>query len=91
MLTPQLPDLISVKPSKKKSNCRICNPAKPKLPTGTRRIKIQPKFVERVSKNSFVPFIMLSGKWLLKAGFECEQHVIIVEEPGLLTIRLEKE
>lgn len=61
---------------------------KPKLPAGMRRIKIQPHFIERVHKDTVVPVIMLKGEWLRKMGFECEGHVIIVEEMGRLVGRL---
>lgn len=63
--------------------------SKSELPIGTRRIKIQPKFVQRTYDNNVVPAILLTGEWLRKIGFECEGYVLIKEEGGGLVIRLE--
>jgi hypothetical protein len=67
------------------------NTLKSALPVGTRRIKIQPKFVQRTYSHSVVPAILLTGEWLRKIGFECQGHVLIKEENGGLVIRLEGE
>lgn len=75
---------------KKKCSCGACEPPPPKLPKGMRRLKIQGKFVQRSRHYSYNPSILLTGDWLRKAGFECEDHVIIVEEPGRLIIELDK-
>lgn len=73
----------------KKCKCVACDPPKSKLAEGMRRIKVQPKYVERAGNNSYVPMIMLNDEWLRKKGFDCESFVIIEEEPGRLIIRLE--
>ncbi len=74
---------------KKKCTCGVANPSKPKFPVGIRRIKIQPKFVQRVWEDKLVPQILLRGEWLRKNGFECAGHVLVMEEQGKLVIQLE--
>jgi hypothetical protein len=72
-------------PKNQKSNTM----SKPELPVGTRRIKIQPKFVQRTYSKSVVPAILLTGEWLRRIGFECHGHVLIKQENGGLVIWLE--
>ncbi len=75
----------------KTCTCGACTPPKPKLPAGTRRLKIQPKFVQLTYSHTTVPLIMLTGAWLRKIGFESKSYVIIYEKEGELTIKLDKE
>jgi hypothetical protein len=82
-------DELSIQLSKTKRKINV-EPEAPKLPSGTRRIKIQPRYVSRVGKNIFVPGLLLQGEWLRKLGFDCKQHVLIREESGGLVIRLEE-
>ncbi len=35
-----------------------------------------------------VPYIRLSGNWLIENGFQTGQKIIVEEKPGSLTIRL---
>lgn len=71
--------------------CGACEPRKPKLPEGIRRLKIQPKHMQYTWATAIVPQILLQGEWLRKTGFEFDQHVIITQEKGRLIIELEKE
>lgn len=72
-------------------NCGACEPRKPKLPDGQRRLKIQPKHMQSTWSVSIVPQILLQGEWLRKTGFEYNDHVIIIQKKGKLIIELEKE
>lgn len=64
----------------KKCKYNVCKPASPKLPQGMRRIKVQPKYVERTTVNSYIPMIILKGEWLRKTGFDCNSFVIVEQE-----------
>jgi hypothetical protein len=76
---------------KKKCKCGACEPPKPKLPEGIRRLKVQPKYItDRPSKNPTIPLIILQGEWLRNTGFDCESHVLIEQQPGQLVIRVER-
>ncbi len=75
----------------KTCKCGACEPSKPKLPEGIRRLKIQPKHIQHTWSNSIVPQILLQGEWLRKTGFEYNEHVIITQEKGKLIIELEEE
>lgn len=74
----------------KTCTCGACDPPKPKLPAGMRRLKIQRKFVAQVRSSTIVPVITLAGEWLRNAGFEYQKHIIITENQGQLIINLEK-
>lgn len=65
-----------------------------------RRIKVQPKYVERRDTHSIyayakhyitVPRILLEGKWLQQWGFDPGSHVDIQCEDGKLIISPAKE
>ena len=75
----------------KTCSCGACEPRKPKLPDGQRRLKIQPKHMQSTWSESIVPQILLQGEWLRKTGFEYNDHVIITQKKGKLIIELEKE
>ncbi len=70
--------------------CGACEPRKPKLPSGIRRLKIQPKHMQYTWARAIVPQILLQGEWLRKTGFEYNEHVIITQENGKLIIELER-
>ena len=70
--------------------CDACEPRKPKLPDGQRRLKIQPKHMQSTWSESIVSQILLQGEWLRKTGFESNDHVIITQKKGKLIIELEK-
>ncbi len=82
---------IQTKHPRKTCTCGACDPPKPKLAKGTRRLKIQPKYTRRVGYEEAFPLIMLTGRWLQDQGFKCDNYVIISEKKGQLTIKLEKE
>lgn len=84
------PKMFQLKQPNKKCTCGACDPPKPKLPAGMRRLKIQQKFVARVRSSTVVPVIILAGEWLRKSGFEYQEHVIITENQGQLIINLER-
>ena len=67
--------------------CGACEPPKPKLPDGVRRIKVYYK----VGQCGEIPVILLQGEWVRKLGFNVIDFVIISEHPGQLIINLEKE
>ena len=81
--------IIQVKQPNKKCTCGACDPPKPKLPAGMRRIKVQQKIVTQGRSNTLIPVIMLSGKWLLKSGFAYQDYVIVIEKKGQLVITLD--
>ena len=81
--------VFQVKRANKTCTCGACEPPKPKLPAGMRRLKIQQKFVSRVRSSTVVPVITLAGEWLRKSGFEYENHIIIIEKAGQLIINLD--
>ena len=83
------PKIIQVKQPNRKCTCGACDPPKPMLPTGMRRIKVQQKFIAQVRSSTWVPVIILAGEWLRKSGFECQNHVIIIEKKGQLIINLD--
>lgn len=84
------PKVDQVKQPNKTCTCGACDPPKPKLPAGMRRLKIQQKFVAQVRSSTLVPVITLSGEWLRKSGFEYQKHIIIIEKEGQLIIKLDK-
>ena len=69
--------------------CGACEPRKPKLPDGMRRLKVYYKFFGRMEKQ--IPVILLQGEWVRNLGFEIEDHVIISTKKGQLIINLETE
>lgn len=71
--------------------CGACEPRRPKLPEGIRRLKILPKHMQYTLATAIVPQILLQGEWLRKTGFEYDEHVIITQYKGKLIIELEKE
>lgn len=85
------PKIIQELQPRKICKCGACEPRKPELPEGRRRLKIQPKFMKSTWKESIVPQILLQGEWLRKTGFEYHDHVIITQKKGKLIIELEKE
>ena len=85
------PKVIQELQPNKTCNCGACEPRKPKLPDGQRRLKIQPKHMQSTWRESIVPQILLQGEWLRKTGFEYNDHVIITPKKGKLIIELEKE
>src|SRR5687767_6512329 len=86
----QQPDTLQqLKHFQTKCTCSASRPPKPKLPAGTRRLKVQPNHVRRLGYYTPVPMILLKGVWLRKAGFDCQSHVIIKERKGELVIRVE--
>lgn len=54
----------------------------------TRKLKIQPKTVNRTFNYVIVPEILLKGKWLEEAGFKPGQHVQIEQQKNKLTITI---
>ncbi|WP_133576475.1 SymE family type I addiction module toxin [Pedobacter metabolipauper] len=73
----------------KHCTCGSCDLPKPKLPIGTRRIKIQPKYIAGAKGGKLVPVIRLQGAWLRKTGFECDSYVIISKKKGQLIIQMD--
>ncbi len=49
----------------------------------TRRLTISSIY----SNDKRVPYIRLSGNWLVENGFQTGQKIIVEEKPGSLTIR----
>ncbi|MGF1924907.1 MAG: SymE family type I addiction module toxin [Bacteroidia bacterium] len=82
---------IQTKHPHKKCSCGASDLPKPKLPEGTRRLKIQPKYTQRVGYQEAFPVITLTGKWLQNFGFKCDSYVLITEKHGQLIIQLETE
>jgi hypothetical protein len=85
------PKIIQELQPNKICKCGACEPRKPKLPEGMRRLKIQPKHMQSTWSESIVPQILLQGEWLRKTGFEYNNNVIITQKKGKLIIELEKE
>ncbi len=88
--------IVQLKPGQTKHphktcTCGACDPPKPKLPEGTRRLKIQPKYARRVGYEEAFPLITLTGKWLQDHGFKCDSYVLISKKQGQLIIKLETE
>ncbi len=54
----------------------------------SRKLKIQPKLVERTYSRTIVPEILLKGKWLEEAGFKSGQNVEVRQEKNKLVITL---
>jgi hypothetical protein len=54
----------------------------------TRVIKLQPVYIQKKNERSprIVPKLILSGKWLLEAGFQSSDLVHVKVENGKLTI-----
>lgn len=82
---------IQTKHPHKTCTCGACDSPKRKLPEGTRRLKIQPKYAQRVGYQEAFPVITLTGKWLQNFGFKCDSYVLISEKHGQLIIQLETE
>lgn len=89
--TKKTPKVIQELQPNKICKCGACEPRKPKLPNGQRRLKIQPKYTQSTWSESIVPQIMLQGKWLEQMGFECHEHVIVTTTQGKLVIEIDKE
>lgn len=85
------PKIIQELQPNKICKCGACEPRKPKLPDGIRRLKIQPKHMQYTWATAIVPQILLQGEWLRKMGFEYNEHVIITQQKGKLIIEIEKE
>ena len=78
--------------------CGACEPRKPKLPDGQRRLKVSDKlivhqraWVKEDSVYDYVPKIRLEGQWLRNTGFESGQYVVVSCESGKLIIEIEKD
>jgi hypothetical protein len=67
--------------------CGACEPRKPKLPRGMRRLKVYYK----AGYTETIPVILLQGEWIRKLGFNVKDHVIVSERKGQLIINLEAE
>jgi hypothetical protein len=59
------------------------------VPGHMRSLKIQP--VGDFWRKKVKPQILLSGKWLEKAGFRPGHRVEILVQPGLLTLRFQDQ
>ncbi|MEJ5996451.1 hypothetical protein WG904_18630 [Pedobacter sp. Du54] len=90
-LIPKTKKIIQELQPNKICKCGACEPRKPKLPEGVRRLKIQPKHMQYTWATAVVPQILLQGEWLRKTCFEYNNNVIITQEEGKLIIELEKE
>jgi hypothetical protein len=56
------------------------------IPRQSRSLKIQP--VGDVWRGTIKPQILLTGKWLQRAGFKAGHRVqVVIEQPGTLTLR----
>jgi hypothetical protein len=94
----QNPKIIQELQPNKTCNCGACEPRKPKLPDGKRRLKVSDKLIVHhrawVKENSiydYVPKIRLEGQWLRNTGFESGQYVVISCENGRLIVEIEKD
>lgn len=70
----KMPELTQLRQPHRICKCGACEPPKPKLPEGTRRLKVCYKYS---SGGTQVPAIMLQGEWLRKAGFEYGDEVLV--------------
>lgn len=68
------PRVIQQLQPNKTCKCGACEPPRPKLPEGTRRLKVCYKYS---SGGTQVPAIMLQGEWLRKAGFEYGDEILV--------------
>lgn len=57
------PKIIQELQPNKICKCGACEPRKPKLPDGQRRLKIQPKHMQSTWSVSIVPQILLQREW----------------------------
>ena len=92
------PKIIQELQPNKICNCGACEPRKPKLPDGKRRLKVSNKliihqraWVKEDSIYDYVPQIKLEGQWLKRSGFEGGQYVVISSENGKLIIEIERD
>jgi len=81
------PKIIQELQPNKICKCGACEPRKPKLPQGMRRLKVYYK----AGCTETIPVILLQGEWIRKLGFNVEDHVIVSEKKGQLIIDLETE
>ncbi len=51
-----------------------------------RKLKVTTLYRVYGRRESRVPYIRISGKWLAALGFNRDQHVVVQGEPGQLTI-----
>lgn len=72
---------------KKTCKCGACEPAKPKLPSGMRRLKVYSKYATGYNQ---VPLIMLQGEWLRNTGFEIGDEVLVTVNQKQLIVDFEK-
>ncbi len=72
----------------KNCTCGACDPSpKPRLPTGTRRMKVYYRHINYEPR----ALIVLQGQWLEETGFAMGDHILVATENGKLTITLEKK
>jgi hypothetical protein len=54
-----------------------------------RRLKVNQRVSPRASRDVTIPELVLSGLWLVKAGFGCDSYVLVRPEEGRLIIEIE--
>lgn len=58
----------------KTCKCGACEPRKPRLPKGMRRLKVYSKYSTGYTQ---VPVILLQGEWLRNIGFDIGDEIIV--------------
>lgn len=72
----------------KTCKCGVCVPPKPKLPEGTRRLKVYSKW--KANDYEQDPVIMLQGEWLRNTGFDIGDEILITVTQKQLIVDFEK-
>ncbi|MES2653130.1 MAG: SymE family type I addiction module toxin [Bacteroidota bacterium] len=85
----KVPKTAQLRQPHRTCRCGACEPPKPKLPEGTRRLKVCYRW--KANGNGQEPVILLQGEWLRKAGFEHGDEVIVTVTTKQLIVKFEKE
>ena len=85
----KVPKLAQLRQPNRTCKCGACEPPKPKLPEGMRRLKVCYRW--KANGNGQEPVILLQGEWLRKAGFEYGDEVLVTVNQKQLIVNFEKE
>jgi hypothetical protein len=85
----KVPKLAQLRQPHRTCKCGACEPPRPKLPEGMRRLKVYSRW--KANGNGQEPVILLQGEWLRKAGFEYGDEVLVTVTNKQLIVNFETE
>ena len=85
----KMPELAQLRQPHRTCKCGACEPPKPKLPEGMRRLKVYNRW--KANGNGQEPVILLQGEWLRKVGFEYGDEILVTVNQKHLVVNFEAE